>query len=86
LEGGQDWRPVSKLTLLCYNLTQPIFGRGCLIPGRKPHKKQKIIQLLKDGETISVIIANKARCNVAYVNAVKNELLQEWVRSQKTTQ
>jgi hypothetical protein len=51
--------------------------------GRRPDKKNKIIQLLKEGETNSVIIANKVRCNVAYVNVVKNELLLEWIRSKK---
>jgi hypothetical protein len=51
------------------------------MPGRRPDKRNKIVALLKDGETSSVIIANKAKCNVAYVNVVKNELLQEWIRS-----
>jgi len=37
--------------------------------------------LLKEGETSSVIIANKVKCNVVYVYRVKNELLQEWIRS-----
>jgi hypothetical protein len=53
------------------------------MPGRKPQKKNKIMQLLREGETSSVIIANKVRCNVAYVNTVKNQLLQELLRSQK---
>ena len=50
---------------------------------RTSPKKDKVIALLKEGETSSVIIANKAKCNVAYVNAVKKELLQELLRSQK---
>ena len=50
----------------------------------KSSKKDKIIQLLREGETNCVIIANKARCSTAYVNTVKNELLQELLRSQKT--
>ena len=53
------------------------------MPGRKPQKKQKIIQLLREGEASSVIIANKVGCAVAYVNTVKNELLRELLRSQK---
>jgi hypothetical protein len=39
--------------------------------------------LLKEGETSSVIIANKVHCVVAHVNVVKNELLQELLRSQE---
>jgi hypothetical protein len=54
------------------------------MPGNRPHKKNKIILLLREGETSSVIIANKARCNVAYVNVVKNQLLQELLQSQKS--
>ena len=46
------------------------------MPGRKPQKRDKIIALLREGETSSVIIANKVKCNVAYVNVVKNELLR----------
>jgi len=38
--------------------------------------------LLKEGETSSVIIANKVGCAVAYANTVKNEFLQELLRSQ----
>ena len=53
------------------------------MPGRKPDKKNKIIQLLREGETSSVIIANKVHSNVAYVNQVKNQLLQELLRSQQ---
>ena len=45
-------------------------------------KKDKIILLLKQGKTSSVIIANKVGCAVAYVNVVKNELLRELLRSQ----
>ena len=47
------------------------------MPGNRPYKKDKIVQLLKDGETSSLIIANKVHSSVAYVNCVKNELLQE---------
>lgn len=47
------------------------------MPGTKPQKRDRIIALLRDGETSSVIIANKARCNAAYVNAVKSELLRD---------
>jgi hypothetical protein len=50
---------------------------------RRLPKKEKIIVLLKQGETSSVIIANKVGCAVAYVGVVKNELLQELLRSQK---
>ena len=53
------------------------------MPGRKPDKKNKIMQLLKEGETSSVIIANKAKCNVAYVSVVRNQLLEEERRSQQ---
>jgi hypothetical protein len=42
-------------------------------------KKDKIILLLKQGETSPTIIANKVGCAVAYVRVVKNEFL----RSQK---
>ena len=38
-------------------------------------KKDKIILLLKQGETSSTIIANKVGCAVAYVTVVKNEFL-----------
>jgi hypothetical protein len=51
------------------------------VPGRRADKKNKIIALLREGETSSVIIANKVKSNVAYVNHVKNELLQELLRS-----
>ena len=44
-------------------------------------KKDKIILLLKQGETSSTIIANKVGCAVAYVGVVRNELLQELLRS-----
>lgn len=50
---------------------------------RRVPKKDKVIDLLKGGETSSVIIANKARCSVAYVSVVKNELLQELLRLQE---
>jgi hypothetical protein len=42
-------------------------------------KKDKIILLIKQGETSSTIIANKVGCAVAYVGVVRNESL----RSQK---
>ena len=45
----------------------------------RPSKKDKIILLLKQGETSSTIIANKVGCEVYYVGVVKNEFL----RSQK---
>ena len=54
------------------------------MPGRKPQKRDKVIALLREGETSSVIIANKVKCNVVYVYRVKNELLQELLRSQTT--
>jgi hypothetical protein len=47
------------------------------MPGRRPDQKNKIIQLLREGETSSVIIANKVKSNVAYVDHVKDQLLQE---------
>ena len=50
---------------------------------RTSSKKDKITLLLKQGETNCAIIANKARCSTAYVNTVKNELLQELLRSQE---
>ena len=43
---------------------------------RRLPKKEKIIVLLKQGETSSVIIANKVGCAVAYVTVVKNEFLR----------
>jgi hypothetical protein len=43
-------------------------------------KKDKIILLLKQGETTSTIIANKVECEVYYVGVVRKEFL----RSQKT--
>jgi len=52
------------------------------MPGRRPDKKDKIIALLREGETSCVIIANKVHCDAAYVNVVKNQLLQELLRSQ----
>jgi hypothetical protein len=42
-------------------------------------KKDKIMLLLKQGETISTIIANKVGCDPAYVGVVRKEFL----RSQK---
>jgi hypothetical protein len=79
-----DVPSISKQRSVCYNLIPPIFGRVCCtIAGTKPDKKNKIITLLKEGETSSVIITNKARCTVAYVSVVKNELLQELLRSQE---
>ena len=39
-------------------------------------KKDKIILLLKQGETSSTIIANKVGCAVPYVRVVKNEFLR----------
>jgi hypothetical protein len=53
------------------------------MPGKKLQKRDKTIALLKEGETSSVIIANKTKTSVAYVNVVKNELLQELLRSQQ---
>jgi len=43
-------------------------------------KKDKIILLLKQGETSSTIIANKVDCDPNYVGVVRKEFL----RSQKT--
>jgi predicted DNA-binding ArsR family transcriptional regulator len=42
-------------------------------------KKDKIILLLKQGETSATIIANKVGCDPAYISVVRNEFL----RSQK---
>jgi len=39
-------------------------------------KKDKIILLLKQGETSKTIIANKVGCEVYYVGVVKNEFLR----------
>ena len=57
---------------------------GSPIPGRRPDMKNKIIALLGEGETSPVIIANKVKCNVVYVYRVKNESLQELLRSQES--
>jgi hypothetical protein len=46
---------------------------------RRPSKRDKIIALLREGETSSVIIANKAGCSQSYARVVKDEFL----RSQK---
>ena len=46
---------------------------------RRPSKKDKIILLLKQGETSSTIIANKVGCDPNYVGVVRKEFL----RSQK---
>jgi hypothetical protein len=43
-------------------------------------KKVKIIELLKQGETSSTIIANKVGCDPNYVGVVRKEFL----RSRKT--
>ncbi|MBN2099054.1 MAG: hypothetical protein JW753_05595 [Dehalococcoidia bacterium] len=53
------------------------------MPARKPQKRDKFIALLREGETSSVIIANKTKTSVAYVNVVKNQLLQELLRSKE---
>jgi hypothetical protein len=50
--------------------------------GTSPNK-DKVILHLTEGETSSVIIANKVHSNTAYVNQVKNQLLQELLRSQQ---
>ena len=39
-------------------------------------KKDKIILLLKQGETRSTIIANKVGCDAVYVRVVNNEFLR----------
>ena len=52
--------------------------RASYLPGPSP-KKDKIILLLKQGETSDTIIANKVGCGVGWVGVVKNEFL----RSQK---
>jgi hypothetical protein len=49
------------------------------MPGNRPHKKNKIILLLREGETNPTIIANKVGCGVGWVGVVKREFL----RSQK---
>lgn len=46
------------------------------MPGNKPHKKDKIILLLKQGETSPVIIANKVGAVAGYVHVVKREFLR----------
>ena len=43
---------------------------------RRPSKKDKIILLLKQGETSPTIIANRLGCAVGYVNVVKRESLR----------
>ena len=52
--------------------------RDSPIRGISP-RKDKIILLLKQGETSNTIIANKVGCGVGWVGVVKNEFL----RSQK---
>jgi len=47
--------------------------------GRRPSKKEKIIVLLKQGETSPTIIANRVGCEASYARLVQNEFL----RSQK---
>jgi hypothetical protein len=49
------------------------------MPGNRPHKKDKIILLLKQGETSPTIIANKVGCDPNYARLVKDDFL----RSQK---
>jgi len=43
---------------------------------RRPSKKDKIIRLLKQGETSRTIIANKVGCDIAYISVVQNEFLR----------
>ena len=50
--------------------------------GRRPEKRERIIALLREGETSATIIANKTKTSIAYVSVVKNQLLQELLRSQ----
>ena len=47
---------------------------------RTSSKKDKIILLLKQGETSSTIIANKVGCDAAYISVVR----REYLRSPKT--
>jgi len=44
--------------------------------GRRVSKKDKIILLLKQGETSRTIIANKVGCDIAYISVVQNEFLR----------
>jgi len=46
------------------------------VPVRRLSKKDKIILLLKQGETSSTIIANQVGCGINYVFVVKKELLR----------
>jgi len=46
------------------------------MPGNKPPKKDKIILLLKQGETSPIIIANKVGCDPNYARVVKREFLR----------
>ena len=69
-----------------YNLMEDIFRReaNSMARGRSPArgkspKKDKVILLLKQGETSISIIANKVGCGVVWVSVVKREL----IRSQK---
>ena len=50
-------------------------GVNSMARGTSP-KKDKIILLLKQGETSKTIIANKVGCEVYYVGVVKNEFLR----------
>jgi hypothetical protein len=47
---------------------------------RRPSKRDKIILLLKQGETSPTVMANRVGCGCHYVSVVK----QEFLRSQKT--
>jgi hypothetical protein len=49
------------------------------MPGNRPHKKNKIIVLLREGETSPTIVANKVGCSGSYARLVKNE----FARTQK---
>ncbi|MDM8000376.1 MAG: hypothetical protein QUS33_10330 [Dehalococcoidia bacterium] len=58
-------------------------ARSHFRPSRRPDKKNKVIQLLREGETSSVIPVDKVKTSVAYSSVVKNELLKELIRSKE---
>jgi hypothetical protein len=53
------------------------------LPGRRPQRREWIIQLLKEEETIQAIIANKVRGCATYANTVKKEWFRDLPQSQE---
>lgn len=57
--------------------------RGGHLPGRRPQRREWIIQLLKEEEPIQVTIANIVRCCATYANTVKKERFRDLPQSQE---